>query len=101
MSESPKKPRLLDQVRNRIRYLHYSPKTESSYTHWIKQYIFFHNKQHPKDLVADDVVAFLNYLAVTKNVSASTQNQAMNAIVFLYICFDSKRYFMICVQIIH
>jgi integron integrase len=84
MLETQKKPKLLDQVRNRIRYLHYSPKTESSYIHWVKQYIYFHNKQHPKDLSEDDVVAFLNYLAVNKQVSASTQNQAMNAIVFLY-----------------
>lgn len=84
MQNNMNKPRLLDQVRNRIHYLHYSRKTESSYIHWIKGYILFHGKQHPKDLNADDVVAYLNFLAKNKQVSASTQNQAMNAIVFLY-----------------
>ncbi|MEQ8289895.1 MAG: integron integrase [Gammaproteobacteria bacterium] len=79
-----KPPRLLDQVRNRIRYLHYSRRTEYSYIHWIKGFILYHDKQHPKSLGADDIVSYLNYLATDRQVSASTQNQAMNAIVFLY-----------------
>ena len=84
MENQPQSPRLLDQVRNRIRYLHYSLQTERAYIHWIKRYIYFHNKRHPKDMAESEVVAFLNYLANKKRVSASTQNQAMNAIVFLY-----------------
>lgn len=84
MESSSKKPRLLDQVSTRIRYLHYSPKTEHSYRLWIKRFILFHNKRHPKDMGADEIVAFLNYLATQKNVAASTQNQALNAIIFLY-----------------
>ena len=78
------KPRLLDQVRTRLRYLHYSPRTEESYVLWIKRFILFHDKRHPKNMGAAEVTAFLNYLAVRKHVSASTQNQALNAILFLY-----------------
>ena len=63
---------------------HYSPRTEESYRHWIRQYIFFHNKQHPKTLDKSHIEAFLNHLAVNKTVSASTQSQALNALVFLY-----------------
>jgi integron integrase len=84
METTQKEPRLLDQVSARIRYLHYSRKTEQSYRLWIKRFILFHNKRHPKEMVADDIVSFLNYLATQKEVSASTQNQALNAIVFLY-----------------
>lgn len=79
-----KEPRLLDQVSTRIRYLHYSPKTEHSYRLWIKRFILFHNKTHPKDMGADEITVFLNYLATKSKVAASTQNQALNAIVFLY-----------------
>ena len=84
METIQKEPRLLDQVSTRIRYLHYSPKTEHSYRLWIKRFILFHHKRHPKEMGANDVVSFLNYLATQKMVSASTQNQALNAIVFLY-----------------
>ena len=84
MEATQKEPRLLDQVSTRIRYLHYSRKTEQSYRLWIKRYILFHNKRHPKEMGADEIVAFLNYLATQKQVAASTQNQALNAIVFLY-----------------
>ena len=84
MTSHSKEPRLLDQVSARIRYLHYSRKTEQSYLLWIKRYILFHNKKHPREMGADDIVAFLNYLATKKHVSASTQNQALNAIIFLY-----------------
>jgi integron integrase len=78
------KPRLLDRVRNTIRTLHYSRRTEKAYVSWIKRYIFFNNKRHPDELGEDEITAFLNYLAVELKVSASTQNQARNAILFLY-----------------
>lgn len=77
-------PRLLDQVRSVIRVKHYSIRTEKSYSSWIKQFIRFHNLAHPKNMGAKEVQAFLSYLAVTRNVSASTQNQALCAILFLY-----------------
>ena len=78
------KPRLLDQVRNAIRTKHYSIRTEESYIRWIKQFILFHNKRHPKDMGAKEVNAFLNHLAVKRKVAAATQTQALCAIVFLY-----------------
>jgi integron integrase len=77
-------PRLLDQVRNKIRTRHYSIRTEKSYIQWIKSYIHFHRLQHPKDLGATHIEAFLTHLAVEKSVSASTQNQALSALLFLY-----------------
>ncbi len=78
------KPKLLDQLRNTIRIKHYSYRTEQAYVHWVKRYIFFHNKKHPKDMGAKEIRKFLNNLAVNGNVAASTQNQALCAIVFLY-----------------
>ena len=78
------KLKLLDQMRNVMRIKHYSLKTEKSYIQWVRRYSYFHNKQHPDNMSALDVQKFLNYLAVEQNVSASTQNQALNAIVFLY-----------------
>lgn len=78
------KPRLLDDVRNRIRSKHYSRRTEQSYTHWIKRFILFHGKRHPCDMGATEVEAFLSSLAVERNVSASTQRQALAAILCLY-----------------
>ncbi|MCW8910863.1 MAG: phage integrase N-terminal SAM-like domain-containing protein [Gammaproteobacteria bacterium] len=77
-------PRLLDQVRNVIRLKHYSIRTEKSYISWIKQYIKFHSLRHPNLLDATHVESFLSHLAVDRHVSASTQNQALNALVFLY-----------------
>lgn len=77
-------PKLLDQVRQRIRFLHYSRRTEQAYVHWIRRYILFHNKRHPKEMGGDEVSSFLNYLANRENVSASTQNLALTAIIFLY-----------------
>jgi len=71
-------------LRQKIRFKHFSINTERIYCHWVRQYIFFHNKQHPKDLNEPDVVRFLNYLANDRNVAASTQNQALSALVFLY-----------------
>ena len=78
------KPRLLDQVREVCRVRHYSPRTEKAYIHWIKRYIFYHNKRHPQEMGAVEINAFLSWLATTQKVAASTQNQAMNALVFLY-----------------
>ena len=77
-------PKLLDQVRDRIRRKHYSLRTESAYIHWIRRFIYFHGKRHPRELGAQDVERFLTHLAVAGQVSASTQNQAMSALLFLY-----------------
>ena len=82
--ESNKPPRLLEQVRQKIRFLHYSRKTEQAYLHWIRRYILFHNKRHPKEMGGEEITCFLNYLVNKENVTASTQNQALAAIVFLY-----------------
>jgi integron integrase len=78
------KPKLLDQMRMAIRALHYSIRTEQAYVDWARRFIIFHNKQHPKNLGAAQVDAFLTYLATERNVSASTQNQAKSALLFLY-----------------
>ena len=77
-------PKLIDIVRERLRVKHYSIRTEQVYVDWIRRYIFFHDKRHPKDMEAADVEAFLTHLAVAGKVSASTQNQAKSALLFLY-----------------
>lgn len=79
-----KKQLLLDQVRIEIRRRNYSYRTEKSYCRWIKQFVRYHNLTHPSELKANDVVSFLNHLAIKRNVAASTQNQALCALVFLY-----------------
>lgn len=79
-----KPPKLLDQVKEKIRFLHYSRETEKSYVHWIRRYILFHNKRHPKDMGGKELARFLNYLVNKENVAASTQNQALASIIFLY-----------------
>ena len=71
-------------MRYELRRRKYSPRTEQTYCHWVKQYIYFHDKQHPKDLSKDDVKQFLTHLAVNRKVSGTTQATALNAIVFLY-----------------
>lgn len=81
---SPQPPNLLDQVRDKLRVLHYSIRTEEQYTQWIKRYILFHDKRHPKTMGAVECEAFLTDLAVVGKVSASTQNQAKSALLFLY-----------------
>ncbi|MEK6591801.1 MAG: integron integrase [Pseudomonadota bacterium] len=78
------KPRLLDLVRGVLRRKHYSIRTEQSYIEWIKRFILFHGKRHPKEMGKAEVTAFLTHLAVRRNVAASTQNQALSAILFLY-----------------
>lgn len=82
MESRPRK--LLDQVRDAIRLKHYSYRTEQTYIGWIRRYIIFHDKQHPKDMGGAEVEAFLTHLAVVRTVSASTQNQALSALLFLY-----------------
>ena len=74
----------LDAVRNKIRLKHYSIRTEESYVQWVKRFILFHGKRHPGEMGAPEVEAFLTHLAVDGNVSASTQNQARSALLFLY-----------------
>ena len=78
------KPKLLDQVRAKFRIKHYSIRTEQPYVDWIKHYILFHGKQHPQEMGKPEVERFLSHLAVERNVAASTQNQALSAILFLY-----------------
>ncbi|MEK6288742.1 MAG: integron integrase [Acidobacteriota bacterium] len=78
------KPKLLDQVRQAIGARHYSKRTEKTYVDWIKRFILFHGKRHPKDMGEPEINQFLTDLAVNKKVSASTQNQALRAILFLY-----------------
>jgi integron integrase len=77
-------PRLLDRVRELIRIRRYSIRTEQAYLQWIRRYILFPGRRHPRQLGAEELTAFLSDLAVRGNVSASTQNQALNAILFLY-----------------
>ena len=81
---APAPPRLLDQVRARIRVLHYSIRTEQAYLDWIKRYIHFFDKRHPRELSAEHLEQYLSHLAVERNVAASTQNQAKSALLFLY-----------------
>src|SRR5438094_7852401 len=83
-SAASPKPKLLDRVRHAVRARHYSRRTEKAYVHWIKRYIFFHGKRHPGEMGAVEVTAFLTALAVRERVAASTQNQALNALLFLY-----------------
>ena len=81
---NPKPKKLLDRVRDTIRLKQYSNKTEGAYLIWIKQYILFHDNKHPQCMGASEVEAFLTYLAVDRNVAASTQNLAFSALLFLY-----------------
>ncbi|CDH43256.1 integron integrase [Candidatus Contendibacter odensensis] len=80
----PPPPKLLDQMRERIRVKHYSIRTESAYVDWARRFILFHHKRHPREMSAPEVEAFLTHLAVERKVSASTQNQAKAAVLFLY-----------------
>jgi integron integrase len=77
-------PRLLDQLRDRIRLKHCSIRTEQAYVDWVRRFVLFHGKRHPAEMGAREVEAFLTHLAVQSNVAASTQNQAKSAILFLY-----------------
>lgn len=81
---SPKATRLMDQVREVLRYHHYALRTEQSYVSWILRFIRFSDKQHPKEMGKEEIERFLSHLALNRDVAAATQNQALNAIVFLY-----------------
>lgn len=78
------KPKLLEQVRDVIRRKHYSIRTEQAYVDWIKRFILYHNKRHPAEMAEEEVAQFLTHLARNRNVAASTQNQALSALLFLY-----------------
>jgi site-specific recombinase XerD len=78
------KPKLLDQVRDMMRRKHYSIRTEQSYVDWIRRFILFHGKRHPAQMAEPEVTAFLTHLARDGGVAASTQNQALAALLFLY-----------------
>jgi len=80
----PRPPRLLDQLRLVLRVRHYAPGTEDSYVQWARRFILFHNKRHPRTMNAVEVEQFLTHLAAVERVSASTQNQALNALIFFY-----------------
>jgi len=80
----PPERRLLDLVRDAIRRKHYSYRTEQSYVHWVRRFIFFHGKRHPRDMGGEEAEGFLTHLARDRSVSASTQNQALAALLFLY-----------------
>ena len=80
-----KRKKLLDILREKIILKGYSRATEKTYVYWNKEYILFHNKKHPRDMAKKEIEEFLTHLAVNKNVSPTTQNQAFNAILFFYI----------------
>ena len=81
---TPPPPKLLPRLREHLRTRHYSIRTEEAYADWVKRFILFHHKRHPKDMGAAEVEAFLTHLAVHRQVSASTQNQAKSALLYLY-----------------
>ena len=76
--------KLLDQLADALRTKHYSYRTEETYVDWVRRFILFHDKKHPDTMGAAEIQAFLTYLATDRNVAASTQNQALSAILFLY-----------------
>ena len=84
VSGEPRQPRLLDRVRIALRTKHYSIRTEEAYVSWIKRFILFHNKRHPMEMGEPEINGFLSHLAVNGHVAASTQNQALSALLFLY-----------------
>jgi predicted aldo/keto reductase-like oxidoreductase len=86
----PDQPKLLDQVRDRIRTMHYSVRTEEAYVEWIRRFILFHQKRHPAEMGKDEIEAFLSHLAVKGNVTASTQSQAKAALLFLYKKYSGR-----------
>jgi hypothetical protein len=81
---APTSPKLLDQAVAKMRLLHYSKRTEQAYVDWMKRFYYFHNMRPPRDMGAPEIEAFLSDLAVRGQVSASTQNQAFSALLFLY-----------------
>ena len=83
-SETDRKPKRMDRLCEALRSRHYSRRTEETYCHWVKRFIFFHKVRHPAEMAEPETNAFLTHLAVTEKVSASTQNQALSALLFLY-----------------
>lgn len=83
-SSVPAARRLLDQLRDQIRIKQYSPRTEKTYVHWVRDYILFHNKRHPKEMAIPEIKQYVTHLVVDRHASASTQNQAISALLFLY-----------------
>src|SRR5450756_1647100 len=77
-------PKLMDRLREALRSRHYSRRTEQAYCHWVKRFIFFHGVRHPAEMAEPEINAFLTHLAVDEQVSASTQNQVLSALLFLY-----------------
>src|SRR5437016_10744798 len=77
-------PKLLDRVRWHLRVKHYSIRTEQAYVDWIRRFILFHNKRHPDTMGEEEITSFLTHLAVKRHVAASTQNQALSALLFLF-----------------
>src|SRR5215831_19149430 len=82
--QPPGQPKLLDRLRIAIRTRHYSIRTEEAYVGWVRRFIFFHDKRHPAEMSEPEINGFLSHLAVRDHVSASTQNQALCALLFLY-----------------
>jgi hypothetical protein len=83
-STQSQEPKLLDRVRAAVRVRHYSRRTEEAYVTWIRRFIVFHGKRHPSEMGGDEIGRYLTDLAVNRKVSASTQNQALSALLFLY-----------------
>src|SRR5436190_16546932 len=88
---APGKPKLLDEIRSFMRTRRYSIRTEQAYLDWIRRFILFHGKQHPNDMAEEEITAFLTHLATQRNVAASTQNQALSALLFLYQQFLGRK----------
>ena len=87
----PSKPKLLDQVRSFMRARRYSLRTEQAYLDWIRRFILFHGKKHPSDMADEEMTAFLTHLATQGRVAASTQNQALSELLFLYQQFFHRK----------
>ncbi len=83
-TQTPPAPRLLDALREQIRYMHYSLRTEEAYVHWVRAFIVFHDRRHPAELAQPEVEAFLTWLAVERQVAPGTHKQALSALLFLY-----------------
>ena len=84
VAEGPTSPKLLDVFRDTLRVKHYSARTEDTYVGWVRNFILFHNKRHPREMGTEEIGQFLTHLASEQDVSASTQNQAFSAVLFLY-----------------
>jgi len=86
-------PKLLEQYRERLRVKHYSLRTEDAYLHWVRRFIYFHGKRHPREMGGPEVEAFLSHLAAAGRVAPSTQNQALAALLFFFAksCRRSSR----------